>query len=466
MDLNLLYVPNQAIGYGRLGVKLAAELEARGVTVYDHLPQPGAETHPGRRSGVASNVCWVSVPTHATGWWEGQSPSMFTMFETTVLPESFRENLHQFDTVLVPSDQNVELFGRYHPNVRRVLLGVDPAEWHYVERTPPGMWFDFLIGGSGPRKGADLAYRAFLAAFPDSSVSADSPIPRLVMKSPKGAVFREGDGLTDRLVFEHPRVQVISGRLDAAEERALYASAHCYLQPSRGEGFGLQPLQAIAQGCPTILTDAHGHEAFAHLGYGLSSKLVPAEYFIYGEAGEWWDPDFDELVDKMRWVYDNWGQAVEDARIAAGVVAETFTWAQTADQFLDAIDLSRPFAGRGGWVDVDPLKFLVRVKRKISVNASGIAYHFEPGRDYWTLADVKRILAEGGHLTADCIVSGEGLTDEQVARLGGGDDHLYCGSCGQKYNTGVTKADEILAEMERQVAQPDADLTAWHAGAG
>src|SRR5436190_1244313 len=119
MEINLNYVHRSSIGYGRLGVKLAECLTAAGVEVYDHMPAPpgaakdvkGAED---RHSGTAAHACWVSVPTHATGWWDSQTISMFTMWEAMRLPEQFREVLHHFDLIMVPSDQNVELCGRYH----------------------------------------------------------------------------------------------------------------------------------------------------------------------------------------------------------------------------------------------------------------------------------------------------------------------------------------------------------------
>src|SRR5205807_7448785 len=106
----------------------------------------------------------------------------------------------------------------------------------------------------------------------DGSWPSDMPIPRLVMKNPKAENFY-GD-----------RVLMVTGRMSNQAEIDLYQNAHCYLQPSRGEGFGLQPLQALACGIPTILTDAHGHKDFAHLGLGLSSKMAKADYFIYGDA--------------------------------------------------------------------------------------------------------------------------------------------------------------------------------------
>lgn len=440
-SVNLNFVHSESIGYGRLGVKLAEALEARGVTVFDDMPRGGAPiegalgTPTGdRRSGLTGNACWVSVPTHADGWWSSQTPSVFTMWEATVLPESFRETLHNFETILVPSEQNLELFGRWHDNVKLVPLGIDPAEWHLTERPEPGAFFDFLIGGSGERKGTDLAHRAFKAAFP--TIPEFGPIPRLILKNPKGETFDPMGG----------QVIVIPGRLDAADEQALYASAHCYIQPSRGEGFGLQPLQAIAQGLPTILTNAHGHAGFAHLGYGLDSKLVPASYFIYGEAGKWWEPDFDQLVERMRWVYDNWGTAVEKAKRSAGEVAERWTWAQTAEAFAGALDLSKPFDG-GDWVEPNYKRYRLRVLAPWKADIAGTSYHLKPGFDYFVRADVKRIMAEAGNVDPACLDDDSGLTEAEVAAIGQSTDHLYCHECGTRFGTGKSKADDLYEAL-------------------
>ncbi|MBK1659264.1 glycosyltransferase family 4 protein [Paracraurococcus ruber] len=46
------------------------------------------------------------------------------------------------------------------------------------------------------------------------------------------------------------------GRVSDAELRALYEAARCLLFPSRYEGFGLPPLEAMACGCPVIAARA------------------------------------------------------------------------------------------------------------------------------------------------------------------------------------------------------------------
>lgn len=442
-ELTMLYVASNSIGYGRLGLQLAAALGRLGVDVYDDINDPGGghklgpDERPGQRRHKLTNVaCWVSTPGHASGWWKGQHAGLFTMWEATNLPEAFRESLHEFQTVIVPSDHNLELFARYHPNVRTAYLGVDTDMWTPTARRSPTNRFTFLIGGSGPRKGCDLAHKAFRAVFGKDGSWGDGPVPYLVMKSPKG-----GDYYGDR-------VEMVTGKISAEDEVDLYASAHCYLQPSRGEGFGLQPLQAIAQGLPTILTDAHGHASFAHLGYGLGSKFSKADYFIYGDAGDWWEPDFDELCDRMRWVYDNYAEATAFAWESAQRAVREFTWENCARQFADAFDgaLHVPYTGNGDWYTPGRRLYLVVTNRDFTADIAGGTYQWKKGQRYYEPADTKRILMEANILDPACLDANEpDYSEEEVGRYSA--RHAFCDHCGQRLGSGVTKADEILAAM-------------------
>ena len=217
-QLTMLWVHSESLGYGRLGEYLASEVRKLGVDLYDGIRGPddgnvanqALEKEGGRRYGMTQAVSWISVPTHARGWYEGQHASIVTMWEATRLPESFRENLHDFDTVIVPSEQNVALFGEYHPNVKLCHLGVDPEVWRFQHRKAPTTRFNYLIGGSGARKGTDLAVRAFRRIFPrEGSWPADGPVPHLILKSPKPEDFY-GE-----------RIERVPGRISAEDEVAL-----------------------------------------------------------------------------------------------------------------------------------------------------------------------------------------------------------------------------------------------------
>lgn len=423
-----------------------------------------AHLNAGRTTGVGKVVAWISTPTHATGWYQGQIPIMSTMWESSRLPEQFREGLHNFETIIVPSQQNLELFSTYHDNVHLVPLGVDPRRWHFVERQTPTTEFRFLIGGSGPRKGTDLARKAFRLAFPD--LDRMQPRPKLIMKSPKGEEVFGGAG-----------IEVIGGRLTDEDEVALYESAHCYVQPSRGEGFGLQPLQAMAQGIPTILTGAHGHAGFADLGIPLDYTMEKSAYFIYGDAGDWWEPDLDQLVDAMRSVYLNYTAACVHAFNSAWEIAQRWTWKHTADSFLDVVgrdnltelDPGRPWrlwsAHRAGHQDTVPFKkrwfsptfkkYKVVTLRDYVSDIGGTMRYFVKGQDYWEPADVKRILFESGILDPVCLVAESGsledigLAEAQLEEVKAySAAHSHCPTCGQELNSSPTRADKIYWELE------------------
>lgn len=451
-ELTMLWVHAERIGYGRMGEKIAEALRDQGVTVYDDDGRPaeyrkseaadlGHQAVPPAPTNVMS---LMSVPTHLDGHYKDQYLSILTMWESRILPPAFRESMHVYDMIMVPSEQNVELFSQYHDNVQFITLGVDPALWHPIPVTPPARTFDFLIAGRGSRKGVDLAYKAFRTVFPNPE--QHDPMPRLVMKSMRGH---------DN--FYSPTVTHVTGVLSPEAERDLYASAHCYVQPSRGEGFGLQPLQAMALGRPTILTDAHGHKSFSDLGIGIPAASSKADYFIYGDAGEWWEPDFDALCEAMWDVYQNYAHHVALASLSATVIQRTRTWDHVADRFVDLHEglLSVPYSGDGTWIQPEKKKYPCRVEREWNGEIAGHAVRMQPGITYWQDADILRILFDAQVLDATCLDEAEdGLLPEQVAEMGLYQaEHSWCPTCHQQLNSGIQRSDVIFAELEAEAAE-------------
>jgi hypothetical protein len=233
----------------------------------------------------------------------------------------------------------------------------------------------------------------------------------------------------------------------------LYETAHCYLQPARGEGFGLQPLQAIAQGLPTILTDAHGHAGYAHLGIPISATKIEAGYFAVGNPPgmKWWEPDFEELCEAMHAVYTDYEKYQGDAVTGALQVARHWTWDNSAEYFVEALgdDLSRLPPLPTKWHQPTARRFRVRVNRRWAADIGALSFIFEPGRDYYETADVKRILFESGLLDPECLGDDDhGLTETQLAQI---EDysaaHAHCPTCGQRLGSQPSFADDLERAM-------------------
>lgn len=173
---------------------------------------------------------------------------------TLAYREQVPQSLRRAAVVLTPTGAvRDEVLDAYRVEPERVLvspLGVDPS-WTAEQADDPqlrarlGIGADYLLaaGTLEPRKGIrDLlaAYRQLRAARPDC--------PQLVLAGPVGWGDELGpDG--------PPAGVVLTGYLSGAELRALMGGAALFVFPSRYEGFGLPPLEALAAGTPVVASD-------------------------------------------------------------------------------------------------------------------------------------------------------------------------------------------------------------------
>ena len=126
------------------------------------------------------------------------------------------------------------------------------------------------------------------------------------------AVFRAGGGVAATAAR-------VLGRVSDAELRALYENALCLVFPSRYEGFGLPPLEAMTCGCAVVA---------AHAG------AVPE---VCGEAALYFDPaqpaTLAEALDRLV-TEDGLRQGLRDAGRAR---AARFTWEVAARELLACV---------------------------------------------------------------------------------------------------------------------------------
>lgn len=367
------YFPADHLGYGRMGLQMHRALERAGVDVTtDSL------------DGTAGTALYIKIPPLCKKWLEGQRRIIWTMYETTEVPTEFRD-LHEFDMVVVPCEANREAFSRWHDNVVTVPLAVDDR-WRYRKPVVDDM-FTVLASGSEFRKGLDLACDVFKKAFPNNNDV------RLLLKTPTQMTF----WLPTDSRFQH-----VTGFLTAQQEVDLYASANVYLGMSRGEGFGMMPLQAIVQGTPTLMSAGHGHAMFEQFGIPVETSLVPAvEYKLYGEAGDWWLPDVDDAVDKLRDVYDRYTHHVAAAKKNALKAAKQFTWDRSAELLLSHIGPFGAYTGSGKVYVPQPKDVWVVAKVAVNADIGPYRVHIAEGEGRWVPPDVKRVLRDADAITED-----------------------------------------------------------------
>jgi hypothetical protein len=125
-----------------------------------------------------------------------------------------------------------------------------------------------------------------------------------------------------------------NNQIRSSQLGTIYRGADAFVLPTRGEGWGMPILEAMACGLPAIATPWSGPSEFLHegVGYPIALRgLVPADAKCpYYEGFRWADPDPDDLVAKLRHVFAHREEARAKGAAAAAEAAAKWTWAHTA----------------------------------------------------------------------------------------------------------------------------------------
>lgn len=264
----------------------------------------------------------------------------FTMLETDRLPPAWVAQANLMDEVWTPTEWGVEVFRA--SGVRRPVyampLGVD------LECFAPGPRRAALAGRTvflsvfewGIRKGWDVLLRAYRAAFaPGDDVLL---LLKIDCRTPATNPLRE---LRAALGAPAPPVGLIYNRaMSGAELAELYRGADCFVLPSRGEGWAMPVLEAMACGTPAIATAWSGPTAFLaeEWGYPLAVRGLepaPADEPLYAGA-RWAEPDVDHLVELLRQAHRDRAGAMARGQRAAQE-ARRFGWGAAAQAILERL---------------------------------------------------------------------------------------------------------------------------------
>lgn len=370
-------------GYGRMGFAIIDALERNGAEI--RLVNDYAAKIP----DPAPNVLFMCPPQRPAGWYDGQRVSILTMWESSELAFEHLTTVPVFDQVFVPSKQNLELFGAVNDNTHLISLGCDYGVWNPTPRKPQRPFTVFTGGKGAHRKGFDITLKVF-RRFSDRVQAQGHPAPRLIIRGAANLSKRYED------------VHVMDDYISDEEEATLFEEAHVYMGLSRGEGWGMIPHQTIAQGIPTILTDAHGHAEFSHYGIGVPWHETTSLTDVVGRSGYWWEADEDAAYEALCNVYDNYEIECRKAMLNAEMIREDLTWDKTAKQILSHMS-NEKFFSPGEWQYCPQYLLRVKVTQALDCFIGGTEHSFRPGKEYEVTADVKRVLYDANCLDPSCI---------------------------------------------------------------
>jgi len=291
----------------------------------------------------------------------GKYNVLLTMWEFLKLPESYLKAIKNADALILPSTFCKKVFEPHFERKDRVYIcreGVVPSEFPYRKRTFRGgsQRFRLLwVGASNPRKG----YLSVLEAVklcdkvPNLEIYIKTTVPKITWRQSLRQVrnrwreiaFKDGHFVGFRRLLLRLPLKMYAGRatvmganknvifdtrkLTREELRDLYYSAHCFLFPTIGEGWGLTLCEAMATGCPAISISETGCADFfdARVGYPIKTNIWEQTLENYDnlKTGAY-VPDTSDMINQIFNVVNDYDSAARRAKRGSDRIHAKLTW--------------------------------------------------------------------------------------------------------------------------------------------
>lgn len=266
----------------------------------------------------------------------------YTMLEVDGLPSEWVRQANKMNEIWVPSSFNKQIFTESGVKVpiHVVPLGIDSAYFSTSIRSKKvDDCFTFLsVFEWGERKAPDILLRAFSDEFNssepvtlvckvnnfDASVNVKEQIAKLNLRKQGGRII-----IAENQIMQHYEIGV------------LYRSADCFVLPTRGEGWGMPILEAMACGLPVIATNWSAQTDFMtkENSFPLAVEaLIPAVAKCpYYHGFRWAEPSYEHLRYLMRWVFEHQDEAKLVGLQAAHDAKSQWTWNHAVQKMIPLI---------------------------------------------------------------------------------------------------------------------------------
>lgn len=257
---------------------------------------------------------------------ESEIKVAMTMAESNKIGEDWVEACELMDYIIVPNAFYKKVFE--DSGVTKPVLvfrsGIDIEKYGYHRRTIRNDWTFGLCGYLNDRKSVLETIQAFTSEF-----EAKEPVRLKLHTSNKAFAYYKN--------FNDPRITVTSDHKTFDEIIEFYNSLDVFVFPSKAEGIGLPPREAMATGLPVILTNYSGLEDIASgiYSYPLNDYELTERTDMLEQPGMWAKPNIQELMYWMRHTYENKEESRQKGLLASSIMRGKYSWESCSKNILD-----------------------------------------------------------------------------------------------------------------------------------
>jgi len=273
----------------------------------------------------------------------------FTTTEVDGIPTDWVRVLNEMDEVWTTSEFAKKSFEKsgVKPPIFNMREGIDPNYFHPdIKPFENNVQKKFLFISNfawGRRKGIQELFEAFSKEFSYKEdvamvIKALPSYHGMDVKKDMAELYHRSDSapiiVWDAVLPSH----LLSG---------FYTAGNCLVFPSRGEGFGLPPLEALACGVPVITTNYSAPPEYLKKDGEVLPGVELIDYkikpfdgsdSIYYHGFNWALPSVSHLRRLMRKVFNNYEKYKAGALESSEYIREEWTWDKSADLVIERLE--------------------------------------------------------------------------------------------------------------------------------
>jgi glycosyltransferase involved in cell wall biosynthesis len=257
----------------------------------------------------------------------------YSAWESTDLTKDQIKNLNQADEIWGTSPWVKNVFEHIFPDkpVFYYKHGID-NRFKPVKRSRAHEPFTFFhIGEPFARKDAQLLTECFIELF------GDDPDYRLIMKSSRMNNVKVKDkwGYWSSPSALYKNIICIDVFLTNDQMLDLYGLSDVFVYPSWGEGFGFQPLEALATGMPVISTyDWADYKKYIPLKIESDLSTNPWQEI---HPGFMYKPNKESLKQKMLESVSDYESLCKDVFKQSFIIHEEYDWLKVTEPVIQRL---------------------------------------------------------------------------------------------------------------------------------
>lgn len=318
MQISLTGAPeyqDRYVGYGEASYNIINQLEKKGIECLIGAAKPKI------------SIAFIQPPQYM--FLKNQYKIGYTPWESTDVPEDWIYPLNnKIDELWTTSPWCVDMFKKHTD--KPVFLyehGVQDT-WiprkRSINKSRP---FRFLhVGEPAFRKDGQIVLDAFISLY------GNNPNYELILKCSRMNTAKVFDKVTGEVLGSpdaiYKNVKIIESMLSVEQMDGLFDLCDVFVYPSWGEGFGFNPLQAMAKGIPTICTSAWASYA-RYITMPLDSKQVNSPWQVT-HPGKMYKPNYAELKFYMSDVIKNYDSYANIAYRNSFLIHKDYNWTKVS----------------------------------------------------------------------------------------------------------------------------------------